>query len=187
MTDHEIHLKSAELMGWKEGNGFGMGPDDRCSSTICLALPRRVCTGAGRGEFEMSFVEEALEIAMQAHAGQVDKCGEPYILHPLRVGLRFLDDTYRIVGFLHDVSEDSQKTFNFGPEINEAVDALTRRENEQYMAYIGRCGANKIARSVKIADLEDNTLFWRVPQDEGQKGRKDRYYRALSVLRAWTA
>ena len=33
----------------------------------------------------MATLEIALEIAAAAHAGQTDKAGQPYILHPLRV------------------------------------------------------------------------------------------------------
>ena len=32
-------------------------------------------------------LDKAIEIAVRAHTGQLDKCGEPYILHPLRVML----------------------------------------------------------------------------------------------------
>jgi (p)ppGpp synthase/HD superfamily hydrolase len=47
----------------------------------------------------------AFRIACDDHAGQTDKAGGPYILHPLRVMQRFRDNTARIVSVLHDVIE----------------------------------------------------------------------------------
>lgn len=35
----------------------------------------------------MATLERAIELAARAHAGQVDKAGAPYILHPLRLML----------------------------------------------------------------------------------------------------
>ena len=55
----------------------------------------------------MSMLDRAIEIAVQAHSGQLDKGGAPYILHPLRVMLRMATEEERIVAVLHDVVEDS--------------------------------------------------------------------------------
>jgi len=57
-----------------------------------------------------SLLEKALTIAYTAHAGQVDKAGEPYILHPLRVMLKMRSDEEKIVALLHDVVEDTDIT-----------------------------------------------------------------------------
>ena len=38
-----------------------------------------------------SMLNKAIEIAAKAHSGQVDKGGNPYILHPLRVMMNFCD------------------------------------------------------------------------------------------------
>ena len=51
-------------------------------------------------------LEKAIKIAVEAHTGQVDKGGNPYILHPLRVMLSLDREEERIVGILHDVVED---------------------------------------------------------------------------------
>ena len=51
-------------------------------------------------------LEKAIQIAVEAHTGQVDKGGNPYILHPLRVMLSLNTEEERIVGVLHDVVED---------------------------------------------------------------------------------
>ena len=54
----------------------------------------------------MSTLERAIAIAAKAHAGQVDKAGAPYVLHPLRIMLRKSSIDERIVAVLHDVCED---------------------------------------------------------------------------------
>ena len=53
-------------------------------------------------------LEKAIKIAVEAHTGQVDKGGNPYILHPLRVMLSLDLEEERIVGVLHDVVEDCE-------------------------------------------------------------------------------
>ena len=51
-------------------------------------------------------LEKAIKIAVEAHTGQLDKGGNPYILHPLRVMLSLNTEEERVVGVLHDVVED---------------------------------------------------------------------------------
>lgn len=58
----------------------------------------------------MTTLERAIELASKAHAGQVDKAGQSYILHPIKVMLRVAGSEARIVAVLHDVVEDSQFT-----------------------------------------------------------------------------
>ena len=55
--------------------------------------------------------ERAIEIAVSAHKGAVDKGGNPYILHPLTVMLSLETAEEKIVGVLHDVIEDTPWTF----------------------------------------------------------------------------
>ncbi len=54
----------------------------------------------------MSTLEQAIALAVEIHKGQVDKYGQPYILHPLRVMFRLEGEVAKIVGVLHDVVED---------------------------------------------------------------------------------
>ena len=54
----------------------------------------------------MSTLECAIAIAAEARAGQVDKAGAPYVLHPLRMMLTLSSNAERIVAVLHDVVED---------------------------------------------------------------------------------
>ncbi len=113
----------------------------------------------------MSKINLAIDIAIRAHAGQVDKAGKPYILHPLAVMTAVRDDgygeDYQIVAVLHDVVEDSSVTLEeigrlFGETVRDAVDLLTRRKDESYVEYIRRLRYSPIAKIVKLADLQDN-------------------------------
>ena len=113
----------------------------------------------------MSSLERAVEIAAQAHAGQKDKAGAVYLLHPLRVMLNLDDATEaeRIVAVLHDVIEDSEDWTSdrlleegFSQEIVRALESVTKRPDEDYMTFVRRAGTNEIGRKIKHADIEDN-------------------------------
>ena len=111
----------------------------------------------------MATIEKALQIAARAHEGQVDKHGQPYILHPLRVMEAVEGEEARIVAILHDVIEDTSVTADdlrregFADDVLEATDRLTHRKDEPYSEYVLRCKGHEIARRVKLADLEDNS------------------------------
>jgi len=110
----------------------------------------------------MPTVEDAIALALEAHRGQVDRAGEPYILHPLRVMAGLKTDTERIIAVLHDVVEDSDLTLDdlralgYDETIVGAIDSLSRREGETYEAFIQRVRQNPLAVTVKLADLADN-------------------------------
>lgn len=110
----------------------------------------------------MSTLEQAIALAANHHAGQVDKAGEPYILHILRVILAVKTPQARIAAALHDLVEDTEvtldelKTMGFDADIVEAVDALTKRRKETRLEAAKRAKVNPIAREVKIADNADN-------------------------------
>jgi len=131
--------------------------------------------------------ETAIRWATLAHEGQLDKQGQPYVLHVLRVGLAGKTQDERVVGFLHDVLEDTQfppKVLRqaFGVKVGEALDAITRKEREVYTDYILRVKANPIARAVKINDLQDNLSRIAGLKPEEQDVLKERYTRALEFL-----
>lgn len=134
-------------------------------------------------------LQKALCIAMQAHEGQTDKSGRPYIEHPLRVMAMGNCDEERIVGILHDVIEDSSWTLQqlrdegFPDDIIEAVDAVTRRADETYERFIARVSRNKLAVAVKLNDLTDNMDIRRLPylSDKDIK-RLKRYLKAYKRL-----
>jgi len=135
-------------------------------------------------------LEEAIRIALEAHRGQKDRAGAPYVLHPLRVMLRVQSDAERMAAALHDVVEDTAWTLDdlrargFPDEVLEAVDRLTRRPGETYDALVERAAAHPVARRVKLADLEDNLDLRRLdgvsPDNLERLGRYLRAWRRLS-------
>lgn len=110
----------------------------------------------------MNLVEWAVKLATELHAGQIDRAGQPYILHPLRVGAMGLTPQTQIVGFMHDTVEDCQYSLanarsDFGLEIAEALASVTKVAGEPYDEFIRRASLNKIGHIVKLNDLYDNT------------------------------
>ncbi|MGB5061154.1 MAG: HD domain-containing protein [Candidatus Promineifilaceae bacterium] len=110
----------------------------------------------------MSNLDTALAIAIQAHAGQVDKAGQPYILHPLRLMFQMATEEEMITAVLHDVVEDSDVTLDalrqagFSEKVVTAVAAVSRQDDETYEEFIRRLRPNALAAKVKLADLTDN-------------------------------
>lgn len=108
-------------------------------------------------------VQLAREIATRAHQGQTDKAGAPYITHPARVAARVAGDPKaEMVAWLHDVVEDTSVTLDdlardFPADVVSAVDAITRRPDEDPGAYYRRVAADPLALKVKYADLDDNS------------------------------
>lgn len=136
-------------------------------------------------------LERAIALACRVHAGQRDKAGKAYILHPLRLMLRFDDAESQMVAVLHDVVEDAGITLDdlraLGiPEpVLAAIDCLSKREGEGYEAFIERIRPNPLARRVKLADIRDNLDVSRLPHlDDKDLARVAKYHRALQVLEA---
>lgn len=131
-------------------------------------------------------LDQAILIAARAHLGQTDRMGAPYILHPLRMMFRFKSETEMIVAVLHDVIEDNPdwdfdrlRQEGFSEEIIQAVDHLTRQEQETYEEFVVRSSGNPLARRVKLADLEDNMDLKRLNRlTEQDQARLARYHRA---------
>ena len=133
--------------------------------------------------------DQAMMIAIKAHAGQTDKIGDPYIFHPLRIMLRMNTKVERIVAILHDVVEDSPITLadlrraGCPDKVLKAVDCLTRREGERYEEYVRRAAGDRLARIIKIADLEDNMELRLKHGLAGKdKARMARYRKAYLAL-----
>ena len=140
----------------------------------------------------MKQVEKAIAIAVQAHAGQVDKAGAPYIFHPLRLMLRMTTEVEMMAAVLHDVVEDGpgwtlhRLTVEGIPaDVVEIVDFLTKRPEEKndYDAFIRRVDGNPVARRIKLADLEDNMDLRRIANPtEKDRARLEKYRRAHAFL-----
>ena len=139
----------------------------------------------------MATLERALQIAVQAHAGQKDKSGAAYIFHPLRVMMRCTAPEAKIVGLLHDVVEDTGVTFaqleaeGFSPAVLAALRLVTHDDGSPYHEYVERMKPNPIAVEVKLADLEDNCDLRRLPEvDDRTVERLRRYHAAWKSLTA---
>ncbi|SDP41404.1 HD domain-containing protein [Phyllobacterium sp. YR620] len=137
----------------------------------------------------MPSLEQAISIAASAHAGYRTENDEPYILHPLRVMLGLHDEDERIVAVLHDVVEKTGWTLEnlrnegFSEQIIAAVDAVTRRHNEDYFDFVQRTRDNDLGRRVKIMDLKDNIAKVRNNRKSSQAEEKlAKYEEALVRL-----
>lgn len=137
----------------------------------------------------MSTLERAIQIATGAHTSQVDKAGEPYILHPLRVMLNVSSPDERLVAVLHDVIEDSEITAKdlmlagFSTTVIEAVVTLSKSQGISYEQYIEGVALNPLARIVKLADLADNSDISRIPNpSERDLERLEKYHRIRKIL-----
>ncbi len=149
-------------------------------------------------------LEKAIKIAVEAHTGQVDKGGNPYILHPLRVMLSLNTEEERIVGVLHDVVEDCEgwtwlrlQDEGFSVDIIQALQSVSKPPEEEaeyrrlpegekldhYLEFVSRAKANKIGREVKAADIKDNLDISRIDEiTANDVARLVRYRAALKIL-----
>lgn len=104
----------------------------------------------------------AMHIAIKAHGRQLDRNNQPYIGHPFRVMDAGQTLEEKIVGVLHDLIENTNLTLTdlstegFSEEIIDAVHALSKLNNEDYIHYIERVKRNDLAVRVKLNDLTDN-------------------------------
>ncbi len=142
----------------------------------------------------MSTLERAIEIAARAHAGQVDKAGAPYILHPLRVMMSVRAPHEQMAAVLHDVIEDTDTTLadleaeGFPGDVLDAIAALTKQKGESRLDAARRAAAHPIARIVKLADVSDNMDLSRLPNPaEADRERLRQYSEVKALLEAAAA
>lgn len=138
---------------------------------------------------KMATLEKAISIALEAHAGILDKTSAPYILHPLRIMLQMNTQEEMIVAVLHDVIEDSDYTLaklretGFSETVLEALESVTKKPEESYEAYILRAGSNDLGRKIKYADLLDNLDISRIQKlTDRDLSRIQKYHHALKLL-----
>ena len=138
----------------------------------------------------MSTLERAIEIAVEAHRGQVDKAGCEYVEPSLRVMAAGRTLEEKVVGVLHDVVEDSDWTFErleaegFSADVIEALRCVTKlSSDEPYDRFIARIKKNPLAVAVKLNDLTDNMDVRRLPyiSDKDVK-RLKKYLKAYKQL-----
>ena len=136
-------------------------------------------------------LERAIEIAARTHAGQTDKGGAPYILHPLRVMLRVAPGAQQIVAVLHDVVEDSDVTFEdleregFAAEVISGLRSVTKVAGESYEDFVARAALDPVGKAVKLADLMENSDLSRIAEpSQKDLERVEKYGRAIAYLMA---
>jgi (p)ppGpp synthase/HD superfamily hydrolase len=136
-----------------------------------------------------NLLSKALGLAVEAHHGQLQKNGDPYILHPLHVMMQMETTTEKIIAILHDVIEDTPVSLRdledegFPPLVVETVALLTRLPETPYEDYIERIRPNRLARRIKLADLQHNMDIRRMPSvDAHAAERLARYHKAWRYL-----
>ena len=133
----------------------------------------------------------ALRLCFQAHSGQTDKGGLPYVIHPLHLAEQMETEEEICAALLHDTIEDAFVTpealhaAGFPEGVVEAVRLLTRPQGMPYLTYIAALRANPIARRVKTADLRHNLDFARLGTvTAADRQRAETYRNALRLLLA---
>lgn len=148
----------------------------------------------------------ALELCRKLHAGQVDKCGQPYWIHPFTVAMSYFSEyrdvksiSFAIVGLLHDIPEDTGMTVEALAQLIEltneeiaALKLLTRQDGVSYDEYIDSIGesGNEIAIDVKLYDLLHNMNLDRFTEasitiTNRDKNRFNKYEKAFDKLHSF--
>ena len=115
-------------------------------------------------DIKQGIIEKCISIACKAHFQQRDRDGNAAILHPLIVGSMGKTDLEKCVGFLHDVVEDTDCTFEdlrkegLPEEIIDALRLVTNQDGTDYYEYVQRIidSGNQTAINVKLNDLHHN-------------------------------
>jgi len=105
---------------------------------------------------------KALRFAYQAHHGQLDYNGIPYIFHPVHLAEQMDDEISCCAALLHDVVEDTSMTLQelsmeFPKEVIDVLILLTHKEGVPYFDYVRNIKSNPIAVKVKLADIAHNS------------------------------
>jgi (p)ppGpp synthase/HD superfamily hydrolase len=141
-------------------------------------------------EIVLTLLEQAIAAATVSHHGQMDKVGQPYILHSLRVMLALQEkgELAMMVGVLHDVVEDTPTTLAeiealFGIEVAEGVDAMTQKKGQEtYKEYVRRVAKHPLWNAVKQEDVKDNMRPERRVSRPDLDGMMERYEWAMKEL-----
>ena len=133
----------------------------------------------------------AIKMAFQAHQGQIDKAGLPYILHPIHLAEQMQTEEETCVALIHDIFEDSDQIYvdlitkTFSNEIVDALKLLTHDKSISYFDYILsiKNSKNQSAINVKLADLKHNSDLTRLDKvTEKDIARNKKYLKAIEIL-----
>ena len=133
--------------------------------------------------------KKAMKLCFEAHKEQRDKSGLPYVFHPFHLAEQMPDEETTIVALLHDVIEDTPYTLEdlrdmgFDGEVLDALALMTHDKSVPYLDYVAKIRENRIARTVKMADLRHNSDLTRLDEiDEKARTRIEKYKAALRLL-----
>jgi len=136
-----------------------------------------------------AMTRKAMVFAYQAHQGQTDKSGVPYIYHPIHLAEQMQTEDETVCALLHDVAEDTPYTLadlagmGFPKEVIDALALLTHDQRVPYPDYVRKIKANRIAAAVKLADLRHNCDLSRLEApDEKAQARAEKYRQAIGIL-----
>lgn len=132
---------------------------------------------------------KAMRLAYEAHEGQFDKAGVPYIFHPIHLAEQMQTEYGTVAALLHDVPEDSKYSLEdlaamgFPEPVLHAISLLTHKPGVPYMDYVAGIKTDKLATAVKLVDLKHNSDKSRLPKlDERDIKRIEKYRRAIALL-----
>ena len=133
--------------------------------------------------------KKAMQLCFEAHKNQTDKSGQPYVFHPFHVAEQMPDEETTIVALLHDVIEDTDyslddlRDMGFDEDVLQALALMTHDKDVPYMDYVAKLRGNRIARTVKLADLWHNSDLTRLDKlDEKAYKRIEKYKAAIRLL-----
>lgn len=133
-------------------------------------------------------LDKMLLIATNAHHGQMDKGGNPYILHPLKVMhyLKSNDEELMCMALGHDVIEDTSVTYQdlrdqgISERVIAALRCLTKQPGQTLDEYKAAVFSNEDAMRVKLADLRHNSDIRRLKgvteKDMERMAKYQRFY-----------
>lgn len=134
----------------------------------------------------------AMKTAYDAHHGQLDKNGVPYIFHPIHLAEQMYDELTCTAALLHDVVEDTSVTMDdlkklFPPEVIRVVSLLTHEDGTDYFDYVRKIKTDPAAAKIKLADLEHNSDDSRIVPGSGiskehRKKQLEKYAEAKRIL-----
>ena len=130
---------------------------------------------------------KAMNLAYNAHHGQFDKGGVPYIFHPIHLAEQMDDEISTCAALLHDTVEDTEVTLEelakeYPKEVVKAVALLTRADGVDYFDYVRAIRANPVAVKVKLADLDHNGDPKRICNQGNAEKRRKKYAAARKIL-----
>lgn len=183
----EQWIRSSIMMMYRWADNDEYGQFEEVPETEALML-----LDSQRNKYNQ-LLELAIKVATEAHAGQVDKGGKPYINHPQAVAASLTNTEYKIVAYLHDVCEDTSITFDdlkdmgFTYRIVNSIRLLTKTDELTYEEYLRRLRMDSCARAVKMADLKHNMDITRIPNpSEKDYVRIEKYKKSLAFLESST-